>query len=424
MKAIQTTLILILFLCSGFEDSVFSQNYENISNWRKPGYQGLNIYETPKDSSSTFNGVRILVGGDFTLQFQSIQHSTSNTDTLATLGSNFNLPTANFNINAQLYDGIRMCLTTYLSSRHHNETWVKGGYMQFDKLDFIRKDFLKGLMQIVTIRTGLDEINYGDAHFRRTDNARAIYNPFVGNYIMDAFSTEVFGEITLQKYRFLVVTGISNGKLNQSVIKDDKEYKPSFYAKLGFDKFIRSEIRIRNTASFYASPGYDNGQYLYSGDRTGSRYYSVMQEKNTSDNFRSGRFSPGFSKYYSIQYNPFLQYKGFEFFGILEYVYGDQNDKITGGSYIQIGTELIYRFGKNKTMYIGGRYNSVSGEDAKDTSIKSIERINFGGGWFITENILLKAEYMNQNYWGNGWSGMIYEGGNFNGAVVEAVIGF
>lgn len=424
MKTKSKSYLIILTQCLFLFNNAFSQNYENISNWRKPGYDGLNVYETPKDSALKFNGVRILLGGDFTLQFQSISHSTSSSDTLATLGSNFNLPTANLNINAQLAEGVRVNLTSYLSSRHHNETWVKGGYMQIDKLDFIREDFLKGLMNILTIRAGMDEINYGDAHFRRSDNARALYNPFVGNYIMDAFSTEVFSELTLQKSGFLFVSGISNGKLNQSVIKDEKENKPSLYGKLGYDKSCNDELRIRNTGSIYLSPGYDNGQYLYSGDRAGSRYYSVLQEKGAVDNFRSGRFSPGFIRYYSLQYNPFIQYKGFEFFGILEYVIGDQSELNTNGAYYQIGTELIYRFGKRKNFYLGGRYNSVSGKDYSQAMIKSIERINFGGGWFMTKNVLLKAEYVNQNYWGNGWTDTIYEGGNFNGAVLEAVIGF
>ena len=42
------------------------------------------------------------------------------------------------------------------------------------------------------------EINYGDAHFRRSDNGNALYNPFVGNYIMDAFTTEIGGEVYLK----------------------------------------------------------------------------------------------------------------------------------------------------------------------------------------------------------------------------------
>ena len=54
------------------------------------------------------------------------------------------------------------------------------------------------LFEIATVRVGHIEINYGDAHFRRSDNGNAIYNPFVGNYIMDAFTTEIGGEVYLK----------------------------------------------------------------------------------------------------------------------------------------------------------------------------------------------------------------------------------
>jgi hypothetical protein len=54
---------------------------------------------------------------------------------------------------------------------------------------------------------------------------------------------------------------------------------------------------------------------------------------------------------------------------------------------------------------------------------RDIERINVGGGWFITNNILAKVEYMNQDYTGDGWTGQ-YQGGNFNGIVLEAIVSF
>ena len=129
----------------------------------------------------TYDGLKVRIGGDLTLQFQSLNQSNTE-DSLVELGSDFNLPSANLNLDLQLLDGVRMHLRTYLSSKHHNETWIKGGHVVIDQLDFIRPRFLSGLMQYTTITAGLDEFNYGDAHFRRSDNARAIFNPFIGNY--------------------------------------------------------------------------------------------------------------------------------------------------------------------------------------------------------------------------------------------------
>ena len=95
-----------------------------------------------------------------------------NANQLADIGFGFNNSTANLYLHAQLAPGIRVALTSYLSSRHHNETWVKDGYIQIDEspIDFAP---LKMLMQIATIRVGHLEINYGDAHFRRSDNGNA-----------------------------------------------------------------------------------------------------------------------------------------------------------------------------------------------------------------------------------------------------------
>ncbi len=44
-------------------------------------------------------------------------------------------------------------------------------------------------MNYLTLKVGVMELNYGDEHFRRSDNAEVMNNAFVGNYIMDAFTT-------------------------------------------------------------------------------------------------------------------------------------------------------------------------------------------------------------------------------------------
>lgn len=182
-----------------------------IQFYRPNNKKWLNTFEATKKDTVKFDGVKVRVGGDFEMQLQGLTQS-NEAENIVELGNNFNLPTANLNIDVQLYDGLRMHMRTYMSSRHHVEAWIKGGHIQIDKLNFIKKDFLSGLMDYTTVRIGLDELNYGDAHFRRSDNARAIFNPFVGNYIMDAFTTEVFGEVMLRKKGIIGVLGVSNGK--------------------------------------------------------------------------------------------------------------------------------------------------------------------------------------------------------------------
>ena len=124
------------------------------------------------------------------------------------------------------------------------------------------------------------ENNYGDAHFRRSDNAQAIYNPFVGNLIMDAFTTEVGAEVYYFDRGFLGMIGVTNGKLNQAVNNPDTT-DPSLILKLGYDDMVNEDLRLRLTGSLYHTNKSANA-YLYSGDRAGSRYYLVMEPEDAT----------------------------------------------------------------------------------------------------------------------------------------------
>jgi hypothetical protein len=404
----------------------------DLDNYRQPDKRGVNVFESPKDTASTFTDVKVRIGGASTLQYQSIDHeNATGAAALLPITNNFNLATANLDLDVALAKGLRMHLRTYLSSRHHPEPYVKGGYLQIDNLDFIKEGLASDLMKNVTIMFGHMEINYGDAHFRRSDNAQALYNPFVGNYIMDSFTTEVGAEAYYRKNGFLAMLGVTNTKLNQDV-KDDVvngNPSPSFVAKLGYDKQISSDLRFRLTGSLY-NTAYANRTYLYGGDRVGGRYYLVMAPPITNgaattatNNYTTGRYNPSFNrKLTAIMINPFVKYQGLEFFGLLEFVNGRTSAEVDRRSATQLGAELLYRFGSDEKFYVGGRYNSVSAEDVSGVDI-DITRFNIGGGWFMTKNILAKVEYVTQKYDGFA-TGNIFDGGKFNGFVAEAVISF
>lgn len=423
MRSLIAKAFASVFLLSSV--GLIAQNNRNLDNFRNPDKEGLNVFEAPKDSLSTFDGVKVRIGGASTLQFQALENENSGATPLKEIGSNFNLATANLDLDVALYDGVRMHLRTYLSSRHHHEPYVKGGYFQIDKLDFIAPGFLGDFMKHTTIKIGHMENNYGDAHFRRSDNAQAFFNPFVGNLIMDSFTTEVGAELYYYDNSGLFgMVGFSNGKLNQSVkVSGGDTGGAAFLAKLGYDKQITDDFRFRLTGSIY-NTGYSKNVYLYTADRAGSRYYDVLQVADADkDDFRSGRFDPGFkNKISAVMINPFVKYAGLELFGTLEFTSGKAINEVDRRKATQIAGEVLYRFGSQENIYLGTRYNTVSAELAGGEDV-DVNRFQFGGGWYMTKNILMKAEYVNQNYKGYP-AGSLFGDAKFKGLVMEAVISF
>lgn len=402
--------------------------------WRAPDQRGINVFETGKEDTVAFEGMKVRVGGHFAQQWQNLSHSNTaspvlnangvNLNQLIDIGAGTNLATANLNIDVALADGLRLNLVTYLSSRHHPESWVKGGYIQVDKLGFLNLGNTDWFDKYLTVRVGHMEINYGDAHFRRSDNGNAMYNPFVGNYIMDAFTTEVGGEVFFQNNGFLAMVGVTGGEIQGGVTTPDFR-KPSFLGKLGYDKQLNDDLRVRVTGSVYTTSG-SNRNTLWGGDRAGSRYYLVMENTlaTTAANFTSGRFNPGQTdNITAMVFNPFIKYQGLEFFGNFERSTGSARNEADNRTWNQTGADLVYRFGTADKFYVAGRYNKVSGPLAGSGLEVSIDRVQVGGGWFVTKNVLAKLEYVNQNY-NNFAANDRFNGGKFNGLMIEGVIGF
>src|ERR671928_968682 len=222
--------------------------------FRPQDKRGVNMFETTKEPGAEYTGFKVDFNAAFTSQVQNLSHSNTaapnmvngvNANQLADIGFGFNNSTANAVLHAQLAPGIRVALTSYLSSRHHNETWVKDGYIQIDQspIDFAP---LKMLMEIVTVRVGDFEINYGDAHFRRSDNGNALYNPFVGNYILDAFTTQIGGEVYLKTKGIIAMAAVTGGESRGTVLTPGQR-SLAHIGKIGFDRTVRPSLRIRLT---------------------------------------------------------------------------------------------------------------------------------------------------------------------------------
>ena len=484
--------------------------------------RGINVFETSKEDTVEYTGFKFRIGAGFTQSYQNLRHenkskavladgangtyietshgsnsfvdrvtgaavpgtfavnpnvfgayiydpdgdpatanrSLANANALYQMAGGFPLAQANLNFDVQLADGVRLSLVSYMSSHHHNEFWVKGGFFQIDKVGFLNSEFMNNLWKNLTLRVGHMEINYGDAHYRRSDGGHTLWNPFMENNIMDAFTTEIGAELYWQKNGFIVMAAMTDGEIQGNVTRPD-DRSPSIYGKIGYDKQITEDLRVRLTGSGYTTNS-SVSNTLFGGDRTGSNYQFVMDPTTATVTtaYTSGRFNPGFrDNITAIVFNPFVKFQGLEFFGTFESVTGNTSagngevkNATTGASLAaiddrkatQTAVDLLYRFGKTENFYVGAKYNVVNSEILLGSSASnqgevydvSIERTAFAAGWFITRNVLFKAEYVTQKYTDfpaafNNVSTPAgfqdshpFAGGKFNGFVVQGIISF
>jgi hypothetical protein len=436
-------LVLALPVIGRAQDEKFSYGRPNY--WRPYDKTGINQFETSKQSAFPFDGMRIRLGAGFTQQFQNLKQQNDgaanfeSTNKLYPLAPGFMTAQANLFLDVQLADGIRLNVTTYLSSRHHNEAWVKGGYIQFDKLPLKGKLF-DDIMKVTTIKIGHMEINYGDAHFRRSDGGQTLYNPFMESYIMDGYATEIGGEVYVHKNGLFGMAGLTNGMIKgnvdsiakSAVADNNNKRSPSIILKAGIDKKLGDALRVRLSGSYYHNgSAATNGLTLYGGDRTGSNYQNVMENApagatlpaSTAIAF-SGRLNPGFTKKIdAFMVNGFLKAHGLELFGTYENSQGRSKAETAIRRMQQYAGDVVYRFGCSENLFVGARYNKVFGRLAGFANDVNVDRMAAAGGWFITKNVLLKGEYVIQRY--NSFPATDYRSsGKFNGYVIEAVVGF
>jgi hypothetical protein len=402
-----------------------------IQHLRAADQRGINVFESPKEPGASYTGMKLAWGGAFAQQFQNLTHQNTadaklvagvNQNALIPIGSGFNNADANLYLNVQLARGIRVAVETYASARHHNESWVKDGYFLVDASPFENK-LLDKIMEVTTLKVGHFEVNYGDEHFRRSDNGQTLYNPFVGNFVIDAFTTEIGAEAYLRKNGYLAMLGMTGGEVKGQVTAPGQR-GPSYLAKLGFDKSPLEGVRVRLTGSLYKKDRSSSGT-LTSGDRAGSRYYDVLENTTSTEsaNAWSGAIQSGMRNMVTaVVVNPFVKIGGAEFFGNVETMTGAASTELYRRTLRQLVGEGLYRFANDK-LYVGGRYNTVNGQLQGIAQDITVKRTQVGGGWFVTPNVLSKLELVRQTY-ENFPSNDIRNGGKFQGFMIEGVVAF
>ncbi len=396
-----------------------------------------NTFELPKDTSAFKGQPEVSFNTDLTFNYQGLSQTFDipGSTKEINLQPGLSLPQANFDINAKVMSGFNVKLETMLSSHHHNETYVKGGYATIDNLDFIAPGFASEIMKYMTIKVGVNDINFGDDHFRRSDNADVMRNPFVHNTGVESYMQAPHIEVyyRLPSINSLVMVGITNGQVNPDDVTEvasktgvnGSSNRPGLYAKFAYDSQLTEALRVRLSESVYHVQGTNKGSSLYSGDKAGTVTRKIFELSDVDNDFGSlWNAMSGFSDLNVYKTNLFARYNDTEFYAMYEFADGE-NGKGVDMEMAHYSLELVQRFGANDKFYAAGRYENaiVKHADAtNDLGDAEMTQWQLGLGWFLSKNAVAKLEYIDHEREKNS----AFVGGNaeFKGYMISTALSF
>jgi len=322
-------------------------------------------------------------------------------NTLPEVPAGFQSAVGNIFVNSRITSGIDVYFEMYLSSKHH-EGYVmdREGYVYLSKLpDNLNVLGLNSLFRYIDLKAGAFEIDYGNWHLIRSDNGQVQGNPLIGNYIVDANTTEPGVEVIAHSGSLEGVLGVSTGTTTGD-FKADRG--TAVHGKIRYHVQDRIDVaasvyRVNHSGNPTGYP--QNGSYsaLYAGNRSGSRYSGVL-----GGGPEVGQIAPGKGQdVFAWQVDGSYTMKPLRLYGMV----GVANDADANGSaagtpadnWNYFGGEAEWYF--TPKAYLGARYSQASAQkiNGVDSNAES-NRIQLGGGYWLLDSILLKLEYVNQHY--------------------------
>ena len=302
---------------------------------------------------------------------------------------------------------IEIVFDMYLSSRNHpSQTYGNEGYIILrgvpENLQGLK--FLEPVLSKVDIKAGHMLVSFGDAIYHRSNNAIVQNNPLVGNFVVDPNIVSIGMEVSSKnptKSRFGWLVGASNGTTTED-----------WNVGRGFayhGKLIAYPIQsVRTSVSYIATDQSDNPNksgggsqmQMFTGNRSGERYAGVLGGGQAPGNV----FPQAGEKFSAAQFD--VTFDGSSPLKLYGH-YGMTQDKDINGSVAGEPEEKWNYYAADAkyeitpSIYAAARYSAATTSmlAGKDSDGK-VNRIQVGGGYWLSKNLLLKIEYVTQKYSG------------------------
>ena len=136
------------------------------------------------------------------------------------------------------------------------------------------------------------------------------------------------------------------GEIRGTVLSPGKR-GPTFIGKLGFDRQMNKDLRVRLTGSMYRIGQVAEQHALWRRPRRLSLL--LRHGEHRGDRVRaeatSGLINPGFkNEVHAMQMNPFVKFRGLEVFGVIERAKGSASTEAADRKWNQYAVDTVYRF--------------------------------------------------------------------------------
>ncbi len=330
---------------------------------------------------------------------------------------------------------VEVVFDLYLSSRNHpSTTYGNEGYMILhgvpENLENLK--FLAPILAKIDLKAGQFLVDFGDNAQHRSNNAIVQKNPLVGNFVVDPNIVSIGMQANSKPgTRFGWLIGVNNGTTTE-----DWNAGRGLAAN---GKLIFYPIKpLRTSVSYMVADNSENptktaggsGLQMFSGNRSGERYAGVMGGGQAPGNV----FPQAGEKFSAAQFD--VTYDGSSPLKLYGHVGRTQDKDINGSAagtpeetWNYYAADVVYKI--TPALYAAARYSGATTDmlNGRETDGK-VNRIQIGGGLWLTRNMLAKVEYVTQKYKGFRQGDMVNNGiqawrnPEFNGFVAEVSFAF
>lgn len=286
----------------------------------------------------------------------------------------------------------------YLASRNHpSQTYGNEGYLIIHDVpeNLQSLSLLRPLLKRVDVKAGAFLVAFGDQQSWRSNNAITQKNPLVGNFVIDPNFVSTGVQVSSKPGRYGWLLAGSNGT-NTEDFSTGRGF--AFNTKL----YVYPIKPLRVSGSYYRvnhEESVSGRATLFSGNRSGERYGAVLGGGQAPGDVlpNTGKDLTAYQGDITFDESS-IPVKLYAHYGMT--LDTDVNGPAAGTPqerWSYYTGQIVYKF--SPAVYAAGRYSTANAHKiAGIASDGKVGRYQIGGGLWLTRNLLMKVEYVNQKY--------------------------